>query len=56
MEDDEVFEVDGSTNKESEVQDGRGEEVLLGLDAVGLYPSITTEVSTKLCSEAAEKS
>ena len=41
---------------DDKVQEGAGSEVLVGLDAVALYPSIGKDIATKCCLEAARES
>ena len=46
---------DVGPNPQSKFQMGPGEEVVVGLDAVGLYPSIKKEVAMEICREAARE-
>ena len=48
--------VGGQVEQDTEVQGGEGTEVIVGLDAVGLYPSISKEVAMKICREVALES
>ena len=41
--------------KEGEFQNGVGSEVITGLDAVGLYPSIQKRLAMQICREVAEE-
>ena len=45
----------GEVGKEGEFQKGVGSEVITGLDAVGLYPSIKKGLAMRICREVAEE-
>ena len=48
--------VTGGDTEKNKFQGEVGSEVVVGLDAVGLYPSISKKLAMKVCREAAEKS
>ena len=52
----ETVEKKDDSSKKQEFQGKEGEEAVMALDAVGLYPSITKEVAAKACLEAARES